>query len=134
MIKLKAQVWDVVKTCLVETEVQVKESDLLAAGYAAIEKTEGGQTYKELFEHMLDVAKSAGFDSLAEAIVKASPQWKPIESAPKDGTHIMLYRPRIQFVGFYGLPISKWCINSKSLPLMRPEPTHWQPLPEPPKQ
>jgi len=60
--------------------------------------------------------------------------WKPIEAAPRDGSHVLLYRPEIQFVGYYSGPVAGWCINAPGLPFMWPIPTHWMPLPEPPKE
>lgn len=58
--------------------------------------------------------------------------WMPIETAPKDGRHILLYRPDIQFVGYYGGPNSGWRINAPDLPAVWPLPTHWMPEPPPP--
>lgn len=29
-------------------------------------------------------------------------EWQPIDTAPKNGNHVQLYRPEIQFVGYYG--------------------------------
>lgn len=65
------------------------------------------------------IVKSMAIESLA---------WQPIESAPKDGTHIQLFRPDIQFVGYYGGANSGWIINAPDLPAIRPLPTHWKPL------
>lgn len=56
--------------------------------------------------------------------------WQPIETAPKDGCHILLYRLDIQFVGYYAE--AGWVISAPNLSLMVPPPTHWQPLPKPP--
>lgn len=60
-------------------------------------------------------------------------EWQPIETASKDGFHVLLYRPEIQFTGYYGGANSGWRINAPGLPAMYPKPTHWQHLPEPPK-
>ena len=61
-------------------------------------------------------------------------EWQPIETAPKDGTEIILcdmnwprvdgYRPRKIGLFYAG----KWLINGGSW-----EPTHWMPLPPPPQ-
>lgn len=62
--------------------------------------------------------------------------WRPIESAPRDGTHIMVPGQ------FSGMEIDEaqwdedtnpegWWSVKLDLPL---EPTHWQPLPAPPQQ
>lgn len=60
-------------------------------------------------------------------------KWQPIETAPKDGTHVQLYRPVIQFVGFWGGDNSKWCAVAPGQPSLRPLPTHWKPLSNPPE-
>lgn len=54
--------------------------------------------------------------------------WIDIESAPKDGNHIQLYKPEIQFVGYWATGCSKWIINAPGLPVMEPGPTLWRPL------
>jgi hypothetical protein len=59
-------------------------------------------------------------------------KWQPIETAPKDGFHILLYRPEIMFSGYWGGVNSGWRINAPNLPAMYPLPTHWQPLPTKP--
>lgn len=59
--------------------------------------------------------------------------WQPIETAPKDGSHVLLYRPEIQFIGYYGGDNSGWRINAPLLPSMFPIPTHWMPVPKPPE-
>lgn len=65
-------------------------------------------------------------------------EWQPIETAPKDGTRILVFGP---YCG--GLPImatSKWlpwtedrvekgCWYANGV-----APTHWMPLPDPPKE
>ena len=60
--------------------------------------------------------------------------WLPIDSAPKDGTHVQLYRPEIQFTGYYGGADSGWRINAPGLPAMWPCPTLWMPIPAAPKE
>ena len=54
--------------------------------------------------------------------------WRPIESAPLDGSHIQLYRPEIQFIGYYGGANSGWRHNAPGLEAIWPEPTHWRPI------
>ena len=69
------------------------------------------------------------FDQLQEANkriaeLEALTQWQPIETAPKDGNWIICTSTSSIFVwfslddGYYG----------------NTEPTHWKPLPEPPKE
>ncbi len=64
--------------------------------------------------------------------------WKPIETAPKDGTAFLLYlkgldpAPSLVIEGMH-LPGVGWLWPGKNLPDSRYTPTHWMPLPEPPK-
>jgi hypothetical protein len=70
-------------------------------------------------------------------------KWKPIESAPRDGTPIIVcYAPHYTSNGF--LPVAvRWRSfhpNAKGKELFRDSAgakvehvTHWMPLPEPPK-
>lgn len=70
--------------------------------------------------------------------------WRPIDTAPKDGTKILLgYFPKPTYdgssvmksceVAFWHSGHQKWCGRA----LLNAEgyfsPTHWMPLPEPPK-
>lgn len=82
------------------------------------------------------------------AAEKSKHTWKPIETAPKDGTSIMLlsWKNRIcvarweqlHFVGigwFVSVPVcGGWGSGSDTfIPNTKEDlPTHWQPLPEPP--
>lgn len=69
---------------------------------------------------------------LWQAAWNAREEWRPIAEAPRDGTHMQLYRPEIQFVGYWATKAKCWCINAPGLPVMEPPPTHFRPLPEPP--
>ena len=62
--------------------------------------------------------------------------WQPIETAPKDGTRVLLFVPKYGAMSghfpIYGTSTQeKWnlhsCLNKEAIP------THWMPLPEPPK-
>ena len=66
--------------------------------------------------------------------IRQHDDWQPIETAPKDGTHVQLYRPEIQVTGYYAIRIAAWCVVAPGLPTMNEPPTHWQPLPAPPKE
>ena len=68
--------------------------------------------------------------------------WKPIETAPKDGTHILAYRVPIgiRFTSMTNPPtVVHWFDDGfyTSVNEIAPErpfdATHWMPLPEPPK-
>jgi len=62
----------------------------------------------------------------------ASPAWRPMETAPKDGRHVLLiarggypdvgrwFDCGVNEVGFWAVHAIRW------------EPTHWMPLPAPP--
>ncbi len=66
-------------------------------------------------------------------------EWQPISTAPKDGTHIFLYEPYDHpCVAFYvtSPEWSGWMFADELLADVKPEgpePTHWMPLPPPPK-
>lgn len=78
--------------------------------------------------------------SLAEGIILS--YWRPIETAPKDGTHILAFRKRTdgggqiseawwqrEWIGEgYQLGGRGWCYADYSFP------THWMPKPEDPTQ
>ena len=56
--------------------------------------------------------------------------WRPIETAPRDGTLILVAVKHIgcDVVSFWG---AGWRETTNGL-MLRDEPTHWQPLPAPP--
>lgn len=70
-------------------------------------------------------------------------EWQPIETAPKDGTEVLVWAlwidPDTDSFGsgstFHKARIDKWVRGAwwrtKQSPHMQP--THWMPLPEPPK-
>lgn len=63
-------------------------------------------------------------------------EWQPIETAPKDGTQILVFMPTY-FQGKGGMQVCVW-MNWSDAPGWyshvsgRHEPTHWMRLPEPP--
>lgn len=58
--------------------------------------------------------------------------WQPIETAPKDGTFVLLYSPILfgeqMVVAYYEL--GRW----NDLMGRVPQPTHWMPLPKAPEE
>lgn len=73
-------------------------------------------------------------------------EWQPIETAPKDGTRVLVFSPDarepqifVAWLGSFILPGTKgeedegW-IDAWSDDLVDAWPTHWQPLPAPPEQ
>ena len=66
--------------------------------------------------------------------------WQPIETAPKDGTEVLGWSPDprdgIAIVKYEtGLTMGKWSVvhDAESWAWNNYDPTHWMPLPEPPK-
>ena len=61
--------------------------------------------------------------------------WQPIETAPKDGTHVLGYGPMDD--GTYWMEDLYWYESMEAWPITfmhgHGEPTHWMPLPEPPE-
>lgn len=61
-------------------------------------------------------------------------EWQPIETAPKDGTRILMFHPRDD--GDVNIRMAWWVVDrfgghGWSFPSWS-GPTHWMPLPEPP--
>ena len=77
----------------------------------------------------------------ARAIESAlQPGWRDIESAPKDGTHVLLWcqthiQKGVQAMPFTGRWFSggPWIIVNADMAIQRVEPTHWMALPPAPK-
>ena len=72
-------------------------------------------------------------------------EWQPIETAPKDGTYFIGWNGNLAFKTSRGKYYDKWP-HQEGGPTFREEwnaydsssmwpwkPTHWMPLPEPPK-
>ena len=87
---------------------------------------------KELCRRLRMGASDYPTAGIAAKRIEELGRWRDISSAPKDGSHIQLYRPEIQFVGYFATRAKKWAHNAPGLPFMDPPPTHWKPLPEEP--
>ena len=60
------------------------------------------------------------------------PLWQPIETAPRDGTQVILCDQDGDILtGNYVAPY--WWIDQFMPPMMYGDPLYWMPLPEPPK-
>ena len=57
-------------------------------------------------------------------------EWKPIETAPKDESRILLYEKGSMCVGHWWNNYDGWALKV----LCIDNPTHWMPLPEPPSE
>lgn len=69
------------------------------------------------------------------AYLQASEGWRDIESAPKDGTNILLAHDHAVFDGYWDKYADGWVDDVTDLyedKITYPA-THWRPLPEPPK-
>lgn len=64
-------------------------------------------------------------------------EWQPIETAPKDGTEIIIFGSRVYFHPVMArYENDGWWVPDAPLECpwteLASEPTHWQPLPDPP--
>lgn len=83
---------------------------------------------------------SVEFARQLEIELTTAVEWKPIETAPKDGRPIILGGPGVSGEGFWmGDPdrnyreLTGWFYSDDDVLTARPtNPTHWMPLPEPP--
>ena len=81
-------------------------------------------------EEILNDLNKAGYD-----VIKVD-LWQPISTAPKDGTRIIVYRPnaRGKYISKVGLDYwSEELGDCWAKSNFETQPTHWQPLPNPPK-
>lgn len=72
-------------------------------------------------------------------------EWQPIESAPQDGRQVLLFGTQNEFAdiamkgafvftGYWDRFDESWCSTATTWRGPFYHPTHWQPLPEPPKE
>ncbi len=74
-------------------------------------------------------------DSMRAALaVVPMTEWQPIETAPKDGTRVLLWRRAIRDQPTPIMADGFWCETCWVWPYILSEPTHWQPLPAPPER
>lgn len=87
---------------------------------------------------------SSNHDHYLYGIAKKNNEWQPIETAPKDGTELLLTRsvegediPPV-YVGYYNDEESLWKMSCGSMTCKGVsyilQPQYWMPLPEPPKE
>ncbi len=68
-------------------------------------------------------------DELAAARARlAVPAWQPIETAPKDGSQVLVWDDGAMFISWWNEEEHAWIDNGP----VQPPPTHWMPLPPPP--
>lgn len=88
------------------------------------------------------LSEAVGALAVCAAHLPAAPAWQDISTAPKDGTWVLLHSPDSIHAAFIG----RWCDDSDfpdggawwpdhdaGFPI-DVDPSHWQPLPSPPKQ
>ncbi|MGX5719876.1 hypothetical protein [Shinella zoogloeoides] len=85
---------------------------------------------------------NGSIENIAKVLIAFSKrdQWQPIETAPKDGTRILLVGGvfhDIPFAGYWNFspyaPDRPWTTVVGRLTLYEHCPTHWMPLPSPPR-
>jgi hypothetical protein len=86
-------------------------------------------------EKLRRIADSTALDGVADAIREVADEmdWRPIETAPKDGTRILIATPLdgVMSSEFFG---GLWQnIPWRREGAARGQPTHWMPLPPAPK-
>lgn len=76
--------------------------------------------------------------------------WQPIETAPKDGRDILVYREGLCYVAVWEQTWQRWMVRTERIPgerdaavcleqvgfgsmIVARGPTHWMPLPAPPE-
>lgn len=70
--------------------------------------------------------------------IRAQDRWRPMDDAPRDGqTFIAVVRGQVRLVSFCAascFPVVGFCLADQGVDgYARCEPTHWRPLPAPPK-
>lgn len=94
---------------------------------------------RAMLEDQLRIKAAFFDDCVAQAIARVKiaegKGWLSIESAPKDGSQILMTnRTQDMFIARYaGIKIDKWIYHDGDYTCYVYRPTHWQPLPAPPK-
>jgi len=64
----------------------------------------------------------------------AGSPWRPIATAPKDGTSILGWWGTECMIVDWCVVVERWGSTHDGEDMFEPEPTHWMPLPEGPKE
>ena len=64
----------------------------------------------------------------------AGSPWRPIATAPKDGTAILGWWFNECMIVDWCVFVERWCSTHDGEDMFEPDPTHWMPLPEGPKE
>ena len=62
----------------------------------------------------------------------AGSPWRPIATAPKDGTPVLGWWGTECMIVDWCVVVERWGSTHDGEDMFEPEPTHWMPLPEPP--
>jgi len=77
-------------------------------------------------------------DTIIAALSEGEMGWRPIKTAPKDGTHFLATHVKsgVQRITWYGktshIALYGWCEGEDAEDIDLWEPTHWMPLPKAP--
>lgn len=64
----------------------------------------------------------------------AESQWQPMETAPRDGTMVLMWTECGVVIGFWGQRANQWLRPASSHNKDLEDVRHWMPLPKPPEQ
>ena len=64
----------------------------------------------------------------------AGSPWRPIATAPKDGTPVLGWWGTECMIVDWCVVVERWSSTHDGEDMFEPEPTHWMPLPEGPKE
>lgn len=99
-----------------------------------------GTTSEDSFEVEGDIAKEAR--AILSRLSRTEGEWRPIETAPKDGSEVIVFcpknRPQVFTAAFvcgeWGCSVEDRCAPKDDFYGDSPKwPTHWMPLPSPPR-
>ena len=85
--------------------------------------------------------RKADFVGLVNWLLAESESWRPIETAPHDGTDVLVWNGDVRTISMWGkvshVPTYGWLdmvwADIEDADLLDPQPSYWMPLPEPPK-
>ena len=92
-------------------------------------------------EGVIDVGAQGLFEQVCEMWNTRTPQWQPIETAPRDGTHILGYWKTMRITDYPAVLYKDDCFLNPNafsfvgkVELEEVFPTHWMPVPTPPNK
>jgi hypothetical protein len=94
---------------------------------------DGASLQPMLEEHFVEMLREVASRLGNGVLLDARSGWQPIETAPRDGTRVLIVRAQEMGGGSLGMRvgIGKWK-SGKWQGDCTQAPTHWMPLPEPP--